>query len=809
MGFLRNRIVIPIYNADNDIINLRMYSRSASEKMISYGRGYGTTALFPIQNLNADEILICEGELDCILANQLGFNAVTNTAGAKTWKDQWNILFAGKRVNICYDIDAPGKNGALKVAEKLYGYAETVKIIKLPIDPTQIPNGDLTDFVVKLKHSKADCDRIIHSTHPWHPQDKELVEVMLHEASNAVYNRKDVSFTAIISGKDLAPYIVPRKVRASCTMSAGERMCSICPLNLNNGELEKTIDFRYNNFLLFLDATNNVKKGLLRNYFSIPSRCAVVEFEELESYNVERIIVTPEIEYTTSAKDDNKYVTRTAYYIGHDVDANRAYKFNAITLSHPRTQQATHLIYKSEPALTSIDSYSFDDDTYEELRKFQAEDIAAKLTEIYDNTIEPLTGIKNRIDLFIAIFLTFTSALHFDFDRRRIDKGWIETLILGDTRTGKTEMMKRLIEYFRAGELVLGESASFAGLVGGIQQIGSRWHLTWGRIPLNNRRLVAVDEMSGLHKYEIAKLSGIRSSGVAEITKIRTERTLSMTRLLWMSNPRGDYIEQRLISSYTQGIRAVPELIGKPEDISRIDILLILSIDEVPLSVINAPNAMRKHKFKYTSDDFHNLIMWAWKLKPEQIQFAEDAVHLVYYFANQFAKKYSQAIPIVISSEQRIKLARLAVAVAAATFSTDTGKNLVVKPEHVSFVSDYLQHIFDKPACAYNEFSRLEKNKNTIKDEQAITSELEQRNGIVDQLLDIERMTFSDIQDIFEIDGRSDTRKLITKFIKLNAFKRVGQMYEKTPALVSLLRRIRIQKTAQTQLFNSEDEVPF
>ena len=68
----------------------------------------------------AQSVIVCEGEIDAMLIVQAGYNAVTTTAGAGTWKPEWANLFAGvQRIYILYDNDAAGREGALKVRSTL------------------------------------------------------------------------------------------------------------------------------------------------------------------------------------------------------------------------------------------------------------------------------------------------------------------------------------------------------------------------------------------------------------------------------------------------------------------------------------------------------------------------------------------------------------------------------------------------------------------------------------------------------------------------------------------------------------------
>jgi len=158
-----DRISIPIFDEHGRCVNIRGYSRhDPLNKINSYGAGYGKGRLFPIENLFSEEkdILLCEGEFDAILANQMGYNAVTATIGAGNWKGRWNNLFSRKNVYICYDNDEAGKLGAEKVGKQLIKKARKVKIIDLG-QKMDINGGDITDFFVELGKTKEDFDELL------------------------------------------------------------------------------------------------------------------------------------------------------------------------------------------------------------------------------------------------------------------------------------------------------------------------------------------------------------------------------------------------------------------------------------------------------------------------------------------------------------------------------------------------------------------------------------------------------------------------------------------------------------------------
>lgn len=115
-------------------------------------------ALFPGDALkdNPRTVIIAEGEFDALLLNQHGFPAVSGTAGAGTWKSQWNPSFDGLNVILAYDADEAGNRGSLRVAESLAPFARTIKAVTWPPEMNNPHLKDVTDFFVKLGRTRND-----------------------------------------------------------------------------------------------------------------------------------------------------------------------------------------------------------------------------------------------------------------------------------------------------------------------------------------------------------------------------------------------------------------------------------------------------------------------------------------------------------------------------------------------------------------------------------------------------------------------------------------------------------------------------
>ena len=76
-----------------------------------------------------DKVVICEGEIDAMLLNQWGFPAVSSTAGAGTFKEQWAELFLFvPKIWILYDNDDAGRKGE----QLVHSILRRAKIVRYP-----------------------------------------------------------------------------------------------------------------------------------------------------------------------------------------------------------------------------------------------------------------------------------------------------------------------------------------------------------------------------------------------------------------------------------------------------------------------------------------------------------------------------------------------------------------------------------------------------------------------------------------------------------------------------------------------------
>jgi len=477
---------------------------------------------------------------------------------------------------------------------------------------------------------------------------------------------------------------------------------------------------------------------------------------------------------------------------------------------HPKTQQSILLVSERESLQDALSNYKPQNGELRDLSIFQPENwtstaITAKLDHIYTDFAANVTRIFQRSALHLAIDLAFHSVLFMNFDGKTT-KGWTELLVLGDSSQGKTEASMGMMKHYGLGERVECKNASVAGLLGGLQQLGGRWFVTWGVIPTHDKRLVVLEELKGANTNVISKLTDMRSSGIAEIPKIEKRRTHARTRLLALSNPRSD----QPLSSYSFGVEAVKELVGGLEDVRRFDAVLMLSsteIDVVKLNELQQKRPIVEHV--YTADLSKRLILWAWSREPDEVEFTPDAQVAILGAATGLCQRFSDQIPIVDRGSMRHKLARLAAALACRTFSHAEDRRVVlIRVGHVEAILETLISWYANEISGYDDFSQAIKVANTLLSPKAI----EQRIGetpfptdFVDQLLHTNEIEMRDLCDWTGWD-RSDALSLLSFLVRKHALIRDQRAYRKSPQFILLLKGMRTKIKDRPEYIDELDE---
>ena len=405
-------------------------------------------------------------------------------------------------------------------------------------------------------------------------------------------------------------------------------------------------------------------------------------------------------------------------YFGHGLKLNASYELVGYVHPHPRTMQATFLVEEATPVSSTLNNFVLSTQELDALSVFQPQQDQTpleKINEIHSCFVDDFLFIFGREDLIMGVDLVYHSVRRMNLQKRLV-KGWLDVLVIGDTRQGKTETIKQLMGYYDLGTVASGESSSRTGLMYNIQMVqGQDAWIQYGLLCRANGMLVAVDEVHGMKPEDFKEFTRVRSEGIVNVTRYAWGSALAETRLISISNPR----EGMSMESYGFPVMAIPDLniFKSKEDISRFDYAIGVMAGEIDDEVLHTDvNDIKTSDNPYTKTLCRNLILWIWTRKPEEIIVDREVEKYILKRSVEFCADWVADIPLVESADMRLKIARIAAAIAGRTYSTEDGIHLVIQECHVDGAIDFLYKIYKSLSLDYYEYS-IEKAKSFIDDE--------------------------------------------------------------------------------------------
>lgn len=749
------RIAFPIFDRWEQVVNLRLYrpprfrsKKDEAYKVLNYVSGrntpheirYGGNDLYSWPHFHEfvldKPVFIMPSEKEMVIGMQEGLQCVCATAGEQSWEEKWNEYFVGYDICIVAQRDEIGRKAANKKFAALQNVANYACVIE---PPTKLK--DFADYVVeeggqgihllaafntkrKVADARGEVSEVAHrkgkKIDPFFRKRESLLSETDAPGLPSIFSDKPVKLvdvghnpemlnqivctTGIVAAKSTKTYSIPWRFKVKKKKDAQRYV--IVPMG-------RTL-------LSFIHASDNQIKFLVRE---------LVEDENAQ-IEADSFITAAEVEVipTAAINEDVPYVTQRCYFIGQRIEANIPYELEIIPTTDARTQETIGIIIKATPIARAVETATFSSEEIAALQIFRP---TGKQT-IWDRMIEAAlevskqyTKIYNRPDWHLVALLTWLSPIGWMFPyEEEIQRGWLNSLVVGDTQTGKSKVTETFQRLFRAGAIINAENCTYVGLVGGAVKMGSgQFMLRWGRIPLCDKQLVVIEELSGLSVEEIANMSDVRSSGIARLDKGGlSAETNARTRLLALSNPRPI---NRNLAGYLSGVKAVQELIGHGEDIARFDLICTLVDREVSNDVINRPFDQEGIKNAAPPEIYQRLCQFIWALKPEQIKITTDAYLACLEETKRLAEIYHPAVPVFKGGSGRYKLARVAAAIACLQFSWN-GKALLVLEDHVEAAGSFLELLYNKASFGYDEWSRQMFDRDRVKDVNALDHKLKE-----------------------------------------------------------------------------------
>lgn len=719
IGWDGSHLWIPVYDLTGTLVNARLYDpfQRTKVKSLHYANDTGlrrTAVWVPFGKASLEghsSVWFFEGEPDCILAGQMGFPAAVVTGGAGTWCDEIPAIVGTKRTVFCYDMDSAGRRGARSHAARLRNLGNEVLDLTFTLSDPSVMN-DFTDAVMKDKRDATWFRGTAKSQ--WGeglpPSSKPPMRVRL---GGGVPGER-LSVKAHVVGTHTVPLLVPQMITARCRVDwQPDRACRGCPVGAGGGNIRVDIEPESQDLMLLAATPVRMQESEFKRLTGAPIRCPRVEHEATNMWQVQPIKLIPPMNDRAGGDSTVRSAMCVCPADGRPppVRANQLYDFDGRVMPDVKSNEWTLISSESLPAEDDVDSFRMTDAKAQAFAAVFRPDewTLSSVNEVMSREERSLarhvTNIYGRELLLRTVDLVYHSALSFKFRGKVGPRGWLSAGCIGDTRCGKSETFTTMARYFGFGSLLNDASnTTFAGIVGGLQQIGQgdkAWVVTWGIVATNDRGMVILDEISALSTDDIGRMSGLRSSGVAELTKIRSASTPARTRLIMSGNPRGTGMT---LASFGTPAEGFMELIGAPEDVARFDIALGVKSG---LDKEAADEALGKQPLPIDIGLRRDLIRYAWSRRQDHIEWEDGAEAAAVEAATSMIAKYDSAIPLVESSEQDLRIARIAVAIAIRTFSTTDDPNTVlVRKCHVQLAHKLLVDAFDGD-LEYGRFSKI------------------------------------------------------------------------------------------------------
>ena len=414
----------------------------------------------------------------------------------------------------------------------------------------------------------------------------------------------------------------------------------------------------------------------------------------------------------TKLTDSNNNHRLTIFTFNQQLENGMIYDILYKLTSNPyKNNEVVGICWSTAKSQNSIDNWTINKQSIRSLKKFQGKSIK-ELFDIFKEFGSSYIDPK----LWLAVNLTFHSCFEFKYFGNR-QRGTIHLSIIGDSRIGKSQVVKELIQKYEVGRIYNTNTMNIQGIVGGSVKVNGSWQITGGVLTNNHKGLITLEEVHGatfkdFHK----KLTEIKSSGKIVIARSGSEKTFNAReRIIEISNPKPDQKNViNVMEDFEYGIDIIRNLIPHVEDIARQDMFLLLKKSK-RLRSRPKYGDFAKDEGNYKTIDFKNRILWAWSRRSDQIIISEEVEDYCNEQAKILIDKWEvNGLPL-FNNETDYKIIRLAIALAAMQVSTDiTYEKIIVQKYHIDNIVNFLKMIYDNDIFKINEYVSKFRIKNSL-----------------------------------------------------------------------------------------------
>jgi predicted transcriptional regulator len=751
----RERNTLPVYEPapiGKRLVNIRLHNSKKAPKTLNWP-GYGEARLYGLERLAAalpgSTAIITEGEWDSLLAEQeSGYIGVTSTNGAKAFKPEWVKHFHGHHVVVLYDCDAEGRDAVFRLILPYFkaaieaGQVLSLKVIWLYTGDPDKAHKDITDWIVKdggsgeaLKKLIADTPPYIYPTSKAHLEDPVVLSSFV-KVDQSEHAGQRVTVDLQVFGENTVAYHAPVKVQVVHCIARKEGKCTgpdhgrwLCVDEINIPLGERIL-------IASVGATASQLKTYLRDYICDKDKRPTLTVADADQLTVRELWAHQVFNPMQSAREDGQ-IEKPIYVIGGELVGLGKYRATGRIV----TTYSRHF-----PTLL-VDTLERLEEDYQAFDLDRARPHLLKLKEMFaEEIVEDIsyhvTRIYRREALHLGVLLVLCSADEINLPGEGAIRGWLSSILIGDTGTGKTSICQGICEFAGVGDRVSGMTSSRTGITYGIEQDYRKgWRVKAGALLKMNRQALIVDEAQDVEQGDIKTLAEGIETGITKIDRIAQRTFECRTRVILSCNPRHPRIptEQLTLGSFDHGALALDGLFPSML-IRRVDLCLFASQDDIEdkEAIFNAPQDLSPQRV--AAADLRALIFFAWSLKREQIVISSAVGQEIRNVSLELSRKFGCGKPPIVYPEDfRKTFTRLCVAYAILDLSTnDDFTQVIIKPGHVHDMAGFVEEIYAAENCRLEKVAEEYRRQFGMADEneiKALFAKLLQEGPTRDRLL--------------------------------------------------------------------------
>ena len=799
------RYTIPIPDEHGNIVNVRLYNSKAKKKVLNYTdkkHKYGSPPrLYGIDELvkyEGKQVILVEGETDRLLAMQHGFMTVTGTHGCGTFRPDWLPYFKNKDVVTIYDCDEEGQKVIIKIISKAFENSEvnSFKSVLLPLKGSK-DDKDVTDYLHKRKFTAEDLQGLIDKTELYPYTKEETSEEIVSldsfvEIEHESMVNKKICCDITVCGETSEAFHAVEEFRVGycARMKKGECFNCVNPIKVPHGAQE---------YIGSCMSTNVQLKSMLRDFcceFQMKPSIKILKQTTVKEFfchqRVHRISQLHDEEGNIVQAVDGKQqelIEKRVYYLSSEHPKPGHYKAVGWVKSHPKTQQITMLIESLEPLEDDYEAFKLEDNIHhlEKLQNFS-------ITEIVRDLRNHITKIYQRDEMLITILLTYCSPRWFIYSDEHV-RGWIVSVIIGDTGTGKSQTFDRVAEFIGVGDIFSGLTGSRTGLAYALVEHKQKgWQVRIGRYPANTRKLLALDEVQEIPREQFKPIGKAMNEGFMQVDRVSSRGYESETRLIMLGNPK----EASIMDDHQYGCVTL-KAIFDPMIIRRIDVACLTNANDIEVAKLVAEKRTGIGSQQIFGKELRALVYWAWNLRPEDIVISVDAQDTCEGVGQRVADTYGYAtdVPLITRYEYGKTLMRIAVALAVLDVSATLDfRKLLVKQEHVKHAMKFLKTVYSHENCMLDTYSSICRQQEQLDDYDKIME-------IIDDVVESEKFSGGIEKGLFQrmlwglwtMGAREVSRKAPIR--RKDLADMAGSSPDYVSKKVRLLRRFHLVKTTK------------